>query len=109
MRSFYHTSRRRFITPTTAGLIASPVALPETKTPVQSVIDLFMNGRMTHRDTFGPKIGTNTAPSISTNIPGIFISGNLPSLAGYMEKNTLVRSVSHISRNHESPHNKLAR
>ncbi|MDP4779526.1 MAG: DUF1501 domain-containing protein [Akkermansiaceae bacterium] len=102
MRNFHHTSRRNFITAATAGLIGSAFALPEPKTRVRSVIHLFMDGGMSHLDTFDPKPGTGAAPAISTNVPGISISANLPRLAGHMDKITLVRSMSHTARNHQS-------
>lgn len=102
MKTFHHTSRRSFITTCTASLIGSAFALPEPKSKVRSVIHLFMEGGMSHLDTFDPKPGTGAPPAISTNVPGISISANLPHLAKHMEKITLVRSMSHTYRNHEA-------
>lgn len=102
MRTFHHTSRRKFITTATAGMIGSAFASPASKPKVKCLIRLFMNGGMSHLDTFDPKSGNESAPAISTNVPGIFISANLPRLSAHMDKITLIRSMSHTSRNHKS-------
>lgn len=102
MRHLPHISRRNFIATATAGLASSALALPAPPRRVKSIIHLFMEGGMSHLDTFDPKPHVGSAPAISTNLPAISISANLPRLAGHMEKLTLVRSISHTARNHHT-------
>jgi uncharacterized protein (DUF1501 family) len=72
--------------------------------PAKNVIYLFMDGGMTHLDTFDPKPGTDVAgdtKAIKTNVDGVQFGEYLPKLAKCMDKMTLVRSVSSKQGEHE--------
>lgn len=60
------------------------------------VIYLYMNGAMSHMDTFDPKPGTDEQGEtevLKTNVPGMQIA-NFPLLAKQMDRIALVRSMS---------------
>lgn len=73
----------------------------------QSVILLYQFGGPSHLDTFDPKplapdgIRSHYAP-IATNVPGIQICEKLPRTAQVMDRVTLVRTVHHTMKNHNS-------
>jgi hypothetical protein len=70
----------------------------------QSVIYLFMNGGMSHLDTFDTKPGAETqgpVASISTNVPGIAISEYFPKMAQQMDRVAIVNSLSSTQGAHE--------
>lgn len=72
--------------------------------PAKNIIYLFMDGGMTHLDTFDPKPGTDVAgetKAIKTNADGIQLAEFLPNLAKVADKLTLVRSVSSKQGEHE--------
>lgn len=101
------TTRRRFMgnaakTFAAAGLFPAISSAVQEKRKPKAVIHLFMAGGMSHLDTFDPKTGN---PAISTNVDGISISEHLPRLAGWMDKITLIRSMSHSHRSHVSAGN----
>lgn len=83
------------------------MASPNASGPVKptSCILIWMDGGPTHFETFDPK---PEAPSeirgefhaISTNVPGIQISENLPKLAAIADKYAIIRSVCHNQGNH---------
>jgi len=112
-------SRRKFLKKASAATIATMAAgaptiglvsscqsgrkshMPST---ADSVILLFMAGGMSHTETFDPKRYTafrdgmeanevlSTFPSIPTALDGIFFSEGLESMAGIMDRGTLIRS-----------------
>ncbi len=69
------------------------------------LIYLFMNGAMTHLDTFDLKPGHanqgDTKP-INTSIPGAQISQFLPNLAGQFDKLAVIRSMHTQTGDHEA-------
>lgn len=73
----------------------------------KSVILLYQFGGPSHLDTFDPKplaadgIRSHYAP-IATNVPGIQICEKLPRTAQVMDRVTLVRTVHHTMKNHNS-------
>ncbi len=68
------------------------------------LIYLFMNGGMTHLDTFDLKPGHpnqgETRP-ISTSVPGIQISQHLPTIASQFEHLAVIRSMNTQTADHE--------
>ncbi|SKA99580.1 Protein of unknown function [Prosthecobacter debontii] len=69
------------------------------------VIYLWMNGGMTHLDTFDPKTGSTKGPSdpIKAKAEGIdFLGGYLPKLAENANKLSIIRSMSSKTGVHES-------
>lgn len=62
----------------------------------EHVICLFMNGAMSHIDTFDPKPGRDAGgetTAISTSIPGVTIGHRLPELARRMDQLAVIRSM----------------
>ena len=62
----------------------------------KSVICLFMNGGMSHLDTFDPKPGTDAqgpVEAIDTNVDGIRISQHFAATAKQMDKIAIIRSL----------------
>jgi uncharacterized protein (DUF1501 family) len=90
------TTRRRFIATTAASILGAGLLSAQNRR-AKRVIHLFMEGGMSHTDTFDPKPGVRSIP---TNVPGIFLSEHLPLLARRMDKITLIRSMSHNERSH---------
>jgi hypothetical protein len=80
-----------------------------TSTREPSCIFIFLSGGPSHFETFDPK---PAAPvdirgpygAISTNVPGIQISGLLPRLSGHMEKCVLIRSMTSRDGGHSGVH-----
>lgn len=70
----------------------------------KSVIYLYMNGAMSHLDTFDPKPGEKsqgeTKPT-KTKVAGMEIADRLPKLAGLADKLAIVRSLSTTTGAHE--------
>lgn len=65
--------------------------------PHKSCILLWMDGGMSHKDTFDLKPGTRNGGEfreIETNVPGIRISEHLPRLARKMNEGVLIRNMS---------------
>ncbi len=114
-------TRRRFLSgaaKTFLGVSAAPallsakanaalgpnLGLPPRMAPAKSVIYLYMSGGMTHMDTLDPKPGhENQGPTraIKTSADGIQISEYLPQLANYMDKATVVRSMTSTAGAHD--------
>ncbi|MBC7967883.1 MAG: DUF1501 domain-containing protein [Fuerstia sp.] len=70
----------------------------------QHVIYLFMNGAMSHIDTFDPKPGTDAGgetTAISTSVPGVSIGNHLPLLAKQMNRLAVIRSMTTETGAHE--------
>ena len=98
-REFADTAAKTFLGVTAAPLIASGERLPTAK----NVIYLYMNGGMTHLDTFDPKPGAETqgpTRAIRTNVDGLIISENFPKLAHVMDKVAIIRSMSSTTGAH---------
>lgn len=83
--------------------------VPASRKPVaKSVIEIWMWGGPSHIDTFDPKpeagreiIGPYT-DVIETNIPGIRLNASMPKLAKMADKYTIIRSLTHGIRAHET-------
>jgi hypothetical protein len=92
------------------GLTMPKILASERKGPparAKSVIFLYQFGGPSHLETFDMKPeapqgirGFHTA--ISSNVPGIQVSDRLPRMAGVMDKVTLIRSMHHTMKNHNS-------
>lgn len=73
----------------------------------QSAILIWLNGGLTHHDTFDPKpdavaeirggLGT-----IDTSVPGVRFSESMPLLAGQMHRLAVIRSVTHPNSAHDA-------
>ena len=77
----------------TAAQAASPLAQSKK---AEHVIYLFMNGAMSHIDTFDPKPGEESGgetKAIQTSVPGIKIGEHLPMLASKMDQLAVIRSM----------------
>lgn len=71
----------------------------------RNVIYLYMNGGMSHLDTWDPKPDakdvTGLTTAISTNADGVRIASNLPLMARQMDKVSLIRSLNSTQGAHE--------
>ena len=75
-----------------AAQAASPLAQSQK---AEHVIYLFMNGAMSHIDTFDPKPGEESGgetKAIQTSVSGIQIGEHLPLLASKMDQLAVIRS-----------------
>src|SRR6516165_4404773 len=107
-----HMTRRQLLQIGAAGLFGSQLAAyleatPPRRARAKSVIFLHQYGGPSHLDSFDMK--PDTPPEfrgiyrpIRTSAPGIEICEKLPHLALQMDKVTLVRTVRHEMRNHNS-------
>jgi len=113
-------SRRDFlrtIAPTTFGLNFAGLTLAQAATKgqhksrlpkrVKSCILVFYYGGPSHLDTLdmkpnGPSAIRGEFKPISTAVPGIHICEHMPHLARVMDKVTVVRSMRHTNRLHDS-------
>jgi len=85
---------------------ASGAAAPKAK--ARAVIQLWMGGGPCHIDTFDPK--PNAGPDytgpyrkpIETNVKGIYIGQKLPRLAKQADKFSIIRSMTHGIKAHET-------
>ena len=103
-RAFMSAVARRTLGVSFAGSIASPglfggdetvAAAPRGK--AKHVIYLFMDGAMSHLDTFDPKVGVEEAGQtkpIQTRVPGIQYGDRFPKLAYLAGAISVVRSLS---------------
>lgn len=90
-----------------ARMLAASERSGEYAARAKSVIFLYQFGGPSHLETFDPK---PEAPSevrgqfgtIATRVPGLEISDRLPEMAKVMDKVTLVRTVHHTMKNHNS-------
>ena len=81
------------------GLSTLPSALakPVTEAKAKSVIYIYLQGGMSHLDTFDPKEDAEIkgeTEAIDTNVPGIQIGQHLPKVAELMDKIAIIRSIS---------------
>jgi hypothetical protein len=71
----------------------------------RNVIYLYMNGGMSHLDTFDPKPDKTDIMGltkvINTNVDGIRVSNNIPLLARQMDKLAVIRSMTSTQGAHE--------
>ncbi|HRQ88564.1 MAG TPA: DUF1501 domain-containing protein [Bacteroidia bacterium] len=90
---------------TRAGAASGPgLDLPERANAAKHVIYLYMNGGMTHLDTFDTKPGHENqgeTTTIRTNVDGIRISGYLPRLAQQADKLAILRSLTSTAGAHD--------
>lgn len=90
------------------GLLnASETSLPTRAPKIRSCIILFYYGGPSHLDMFdmkpaAPDTIRGEFKQISTTVPGTFISELLPSHANIMHKISVVRSMHHTNRLHDS-------
>ena len=99
-RQFIDSAAKIFLGVTAVPHFSSAAPLAAT---AKNVIYLYMNGGMTHLDTFDPKPGAATqgpTQAIHTNIDGIIISENFPKLAHLMDKVALIRSMNSTTGAH---------
>lgn len=103
-------SRRRFVERVAHSLLGvslAPLAVANSspKATAKNVIYLFMEGGMSHLDTFDlkPERPDIQGPvnGISSSVPGIHVCEHLPLLAKQMHHLAQVRSISHTQGNHE--------
>ena len=91
------TSRARAVTGVNPGLA-------ERVGAAKHVIYLYMNGGMTHLDTFDTKPGHENqgeTKTIDTNVDDIKISSLLPSLAAQADKLAIIRSLTSTAGAHD--------
>lgn len=83
---------------------AAAQASAANRRPAKNVIYMFMNGGISHLDTFDPKTDSEVAGPvrpISTNVPGIQLSEYMPELAQQMDKVAIIRSLTSNQGAHE--------
>lgn len=70
----------------------------------KAVIYLYMNGGMSHIDTFDPKTGESKGfkDPLPTNVPGIQLGGYMTKMAKQAEKISIVRSMTSKTGVHEA-------
>ena len=78
---------------------AMAATAPAVRAKAQAVILLWLEGGVSHCDTWDLKSTSGFKP-ISTNAPGIQISEILPQVAQHMDKLSIVRSMKTLERNH---------
>lgn len=90
---------------TTRGNALGPnLGLAERAGAAKHVIYLYMNGGMTHLDTFDTKPGHDNqgeTKTINTNVDGVRISSLLPRLAEQADKLAIVRSLTSTAGAHD--------
>ncbi|NOX99180.1 MAG: DUF1501 domain-containing protein, partial [Verrucomicrobia bacterium] len=94
---------RAFMPGNAEAALGPNLGLPNRMNSAKSVIYLYMNGGMTHMDTFDPKVGhENQGPTkaIPTKVDGIEISEYLPQLANHTDKMAIIRSMSSTAGAH---------
>ena len=77
--------------------LPSAIAKPVTEAKAKSVIYVYLQGGMSHLDTFDPKEDAEIkgeTEAIDTNVPGIRIGQHLPKVAELMDKIAIIRSIS---------------
>src|SRR5690242_13372652 len=77
------------------------------KARARAVIFLYQWGGPSHHDSFDMKPSAPEAirgefKPIASNVPGVSICERLPRMAGVMNKVTLVRTLHHTMKNHNS-------
>lgn len=116
--NFYRNplSRRRLLTIGGAGMLglslprllrAADAATPAKAPRAKSVVFLYQFGGPSHIDMFdmkpdAPERIRGPYQSISTAVPGLGVCERLPRVAQVMDKVTLIRSMHHTMKNHNS-------
>lgn len=109
-------SRREFIRTSALGTLGMQLGSsafaqslsPLKKARARAVIEIWMWGGPSHIDTFDPKPGAGHdfigpyTDVLETNVPGIQISARLPRLAQQADKYSLIRSLTHGIKAHET-------
>ncbi len=105
-------SRRQFIARTAKtalgvsvvpALAASPQVLAAGGGKAEHCIFFYMNGGMTHMDTFDPKPGTETGgktAGLKTGVPGVEVAEFMPGLAKRFKDIAVVRSMTQKTGDH---------
>ena len=80
---------------------------PGPKAKIKSVVFLYQFGGPSHLDTFDMKPDAPAGirgplKSIASNVPGLPVCEHLPRMAQMMDKVTLIRSMNHTMKNHNS-------
>lgn len=108
-RAFVHGAAQTFLGVTAGSrILAAPgqgtSPLKQAAT-ARNVIYLYMNGGMSHLDTFDPKPDKTDIMGltkvINTNVDGIRVSDNIPLIARQMDKLAVVRGMSSTQGAHE--------
>jgi hypothetical protein len=104
-------NRRQFISNVAkAGLGVSALAYPpniianEITGKAKHIIYIYMDGGMSHIDTFDPKDNKETGGKFSkipTSADGVYISEHLKGLSKHMDKAAIVRSMTVTTGDHE--------
>ncbi len=109
-------NRREFIKLATLGALGmqfgtsafSQSLKPLATAKARSVIEIWMWGGASHIDTFDPKPGASRdiigpyTDVVETIVPGIRINAKLPKLAQQADKFSIIRSLTHGVRAHET-------
>lgn len=111
----YRSDRRSFLALSTAsmalGAIGAKAANPAYGSKLHgselSVIQVFLEGGLSHIDSFDPKPGAPSHirsgfGSIPTRIPGVAFTEHLPCLSNIADRVCVLRGVTHQSAIHES-------
>ena len=86
------------------GAAGGKSSFPLPSDPAKQLIYLYMEGGMSHIDTFDLKTGHDNQGStrpINTNVDGIRISSHLPNLAKHADKLCIVNSLTSTAGDHE--------
>jgi len=86
------------------GAAGKESAIPQLTDPAKQLIYLYMEGGMSHLDTFDLKTGHENQGStqpINTNVDGIRVSSHLPNLARHADKLCIVNSLTSTAGDHE--------
>ena len=108
-------NRRRFLelaagsflgvsTSNSFGAAGGKSSFPLPTDPAKQLIYLYMEGGMSHIDTFDLKTGHDNQGStrpINTNVDGIRVSSHLPNLARHADKLCIVNSLTSTAGDHE--------
>ncbi len=110
-RAFLDAAAKSLLGVSCAGTLTNPALMPlasaaaaaPAEGKAKSVIYLYMNGAMSHLDTFDPKPGTDSqgeTTAAKTRLAGVSISDQLPKLAYLMNGIALVRSLTTETGDH---------
>ena len=88
-------------------VLAAAESRAAIKARAKSVIFLFQWGGPSHLDTFDMKPGApaeirGPLSPIATSVPGLQICHQLPAVAPQMHRMTIIRSMTHTMKNHNS-------
>ena len=86
------------------GAAGGKTEIAPLASPAKQLIYLYMEGGMSHLDTFDLKTGHENQGStrpINTNVDGIRVSSHLPNLAKHADKLCIVNSLTSTAGDHE--------